>query len=165
MGIALVNSQLTKRKTKMKKILTAAMFTLLPSIILAGGHSSGAPAGVKIEPLLSTQTSPLGNKLVYPEGEAKVVSVKFTIPIGGEAARHTHPAPFYGHILQGSLTAIYDDGTMRTFIAGESFVESSFDPIVRTANFGNKDTIGIMVFMGVEGMPPLVPAEPLPAKE
>ena len=103
--------------------------------------------------------------MVYPEGEAKVVSVKFTIPIGGEAARHTHPAPFYGHILQGSLTAIYDDGTMKTFIAGESFVESSFDPIVRTANFGNKDTIGIMVFMGVEGMPPLVPAEPLPATE
>ena len=54
---------------------------------------------------------------------------------------------------------------MRTFIAGESFVESSFDPIVRTANFGSKDTIGIAVFMGVEGMSPLVPAEPLPATE
>jgi len=110
-------------------------------------------------------TSPLGNKLVYPEGEAKIVSAKFTIPVGGEAARHTHPAPFYGYILQGSLTAIYDDGTMKTFIEGESFVESSFDPIVRTANLGSKDTIGIMVFMGVEGMPPLVPAEPLPATE
>ena len=102
----------------MRKIFTVAMFTLLPSIILAGGHSSGAPAGVKIEPLLSTKTSPLGNKLVYPEGEAKVVSAKFTIAVGEEAARHTHPAPFYAHILQGSLTAIYDDGTMKTFIAG-----------------------------------------------
>ena len=149
----------------MKKTIIAAILALLPSMSLAGGHSSGAPAGVKIEPLLSTMTSPLGNKLVYPEGEAKVVSAKFTIPVGGEAARHTHPAPFYGYILQGSLTAIYDDGTMKTFIEGESFVESSFDPIVRTANLGSKDTIGIMVFMGVEGMPPLVPAEPLPATE
>lgn len=149
----------------MKKSIIAAILALLPSISLAGGHSSGAPAGVKIEPLLSTMTSPLGNKLVYPEGEAKIVSAKFTIPVGGEAARHTHPAPFYGYILQGSLTAIYDDGTMKTFIEGESFVESSFDPIVRTANLGSKDTIGIMVFMGVEGMPPLVPAEPLPATE
>jgi hypothetical protein len=149
----------------MKKTIIAAILALLPSMSLAGGHSSGAPAGVKIEPLLSTMTSPLGNKLVYPEGEAKIVSAKFTIPVGGEAARHTHPAPFYGYILQGSLTAIYDDGTMKTFIEGESFVESSFDPIVRTANLGSKDTIGIMVFMGVEGMPPLVPAEPLPATE
>jgi hypothetical protein len=148
-----------------KKTIIAAILALLPSMSLAGGHSSGAPAGVKIEPLLSTMTSPLGNKLVYPEGEAKIVSAKFTIPVGGEAARHTHPAPFYGCILQGSLTAIYDDGTMKTFIEGESFVESSFDPIVRTANLGSKDTIGIMVFMGVEGMPPLVPAEPLPATE
>jgi hypothetical protein len=148
-----------------KKTIIAAILALLPSMSLAGGHSSGAPAGVKIEPLLSTMTSPLGNKLVYPEGEAKIVSAKFTIPVGGEAARHTHPAPFYGYILQGSLTAIYDDGTMKTFIEGESFVESSFDPIVRTANLGSKDTIGIMVFMGVEGMPPLVPAEPLPATE
>ena len=149
----------------MEKTIIAAILALLPSMSLAGGHSSGAPAGVKIEPLLSTMTSPLGNKLVYPEGEAKIVSAKFTIPVGGEAARHTHPAPFYGYILQGSLTAIYDDGTMKTFIEGESFVESSFDPIVRTANLGSKDTIGIMVFMGVEGMPPLVPAEPLPATE
>lgn len=149
----------------MKKTIIAAILALLPSMSVAGGHSSGAPAGVKIEPLLSTMTSPLGNKLVYPEGEAKIVSAKFTIPVGGEAARHTHPAPFYGYILQGSLTAIYDDGTMKTFIEGESFVESSFDPIVRTANLGSKDTIGIMVFMGVEGMPPLVPAEPLPATE
>lgn len=149
----------------MKKTIIAAILALLPSMSLAGGHSSGAPAGVKIEPLLSTMTSLLGNKLVYPEGEAKIVSAKFTIPVGGEAARHTHPAPFYGYILQGSLTAIYDDGTMKTFIEGESFVESSFDPIVRTANLGSKDTIGIMVFMGVEGMPPLVPAEPLPATE
>ena len=149
----------------MKKTIIAAILALLPSMSLAGGHSSGAPAGVKIEPLLSTMTSPLGNKLVYPEGEAKIVSAKFTIPVGGEAARHTHPAPFYGYILQGSLAAIYDDGTMKTFIEGESFVESSFDPIVRTANLGSKDTIGIMVFMGVEGMPPLVPAEPLPATE
>lgn len=149
----------------MKKTIIAAILALLPSMSLAGGHSSGAPAGVKIEPLLSTMTSPLGNKLVYPEGEAKIVSAKFTIPVGGEAARHTHPAPFYSYILQGSLTAIYDDGTMKTFIEGESFVESSFDPIVRTANLGSKDTIGIMVFMGVEGMPPLVPAEPLPATE
>ena len=149
----------------MKKTIIAAILALLPTMSVAGGHSSGAPAGVKIEPLLSTMTSPLGNKLVYPEGEAKIVSAKFTIPVGGEAARHTHPAPFYGYILQGSLTAIYDDGTMKTFIEGESFVESSFDPIVRTANLGSKDTIGIMVFMGVEGMPPLVPAEPLPATE
>lgn len=149
----------------MKKTIIAAILALLPSMSVAGGHSSGAPAGVKIEPLLSTMTSPLGNKLVYPEGEAKIVSAKFTIPVGGEAARHTHPAPFYAYILQGSLTAIYDDGTMKTFIEGESFVESSFDPIVRTANLGSKDTIGIMVFMGVEGMPPLVPAEPLPATE
>ena len=71
-----------------------------------------APSQARFVWQYPTKTSPLGNKLVYPEGEAKVVSAKFTIAVGEEAARHTHPAPFYAHILQGSLTAIYDDGTM-----------------------------------------------------
>ncbi len=145
----------------MKITLTVLFAILIPSLTLAGGHSSGAPAGVKVEPILSTMTSPLGNKLKYPEGEARIISAKFTIPVGGEAARHTHPAPFYGHLLEGNLTAIYDDGTMKTFMAGESFVESASDPIVRTVNLGTKDAVGIIVFMGVDGMRPTTPAEPI----
>ncbi len=83
-------------------------------------------------------TSPLGNKLKYPEAEARIISAKFTIPVGGEAARHTHPAPFYGYLMEGNLTAIYDDRKMKTFMAGEAYVESASDPLVRTVNLDKK---------------------------
>ena len=141
----------------MKYAIVTSLALLLPQLSLAGGHVS---EGVKITPLLSTMTSPLGNKLEYPQGEARIMSAKVIIPPGEQANRHTHPAPFYGHILQGRLTAIYDDGTMKTFIAGESFVESSSDPIVRTVNLGTTDMVGIIVFMGADGMKSSTPAAP-----
>ena len=142
----------------MKYAIATVLALILPHLALAGAHVS---EGVKIEPMLSTMTSPLGNKLEYPQGNARVISAKVTIPPGGQVNRHTHPAPFYGHIMQGSLTSIYDDGTMKTHIAGESFVESSFDPIVRAVNLGTMDMIGIIVFMGADGMRPSTPAAPL----
>ena len=142
----------------MKYAIFTVLVLLLPQFALAGGHVS---SGVIIEPILNTMTSPLGNKLEYPQGDARILSAKVIIPPGEQANRHTHPAPFYGHILQGSLTAIYDDGTMKTFIAGESFVESSSDPIVRTVNLGTTDMVGIIVFMGADGMNPSTPAAPL----
>ena len=80
--------------------------------IIRRGYETARPVSSSFCLTVPTKTSPLGNKLVYPKGEAKVVSAKFTIAVGEEAARHTHPAPFYAHKLQGSLTAIYDDGTM-----------------------------------------------------
>ena len=142
----------------MKYAIVTVLGLLLPQLSLAGGHVS---EGVKIEPMLSTMTSPLGNKLEYPEGDARIISAKVIIPPDGQVNRHTHPAPFYGHILQGSLTSIYDDGTMKTHIAGESFVESSSDPIVRAVNLGTMDMVGIIVFMGADGMTPSTPAAPL----
>ena len=142
----------------MKYAIATVLALLFPHLALAGGHVS---EGVKIEPMLSTMTSPLGNKLEYPEGDARIISAKVIIPPGGQVNRHTHPAPFYGYILQGSLTSIYDDGAMKTHIAGESFVESSSDPIVRAVNLGTMDMVGIIVFMGADGMTPSTPAAPL----
>ncbi len=50
---------------------------------------------------------------------------------------------------------------MKTHIAGESFVESSSDPITRAVNLGTMDMVGIIVFMGADGMMPSTPAAPL----
>ncbi len=85
--------------TKMKYAIATVLALLFPHLALAGGHVT---EGVKIEPMLSTMTSTLGNKLEYPEGDARIVSAKVIIPPGGQVNRHTHPAPFYGYILQGS---------------------------------------------------------------
>ena len=100
---------------------------VITSVRSCRGHVS---SGVAIEPILNTMTSHLGNKLEYPQGDVRILSAKVVIPPGKQASARTHPAPFYGHILQRSLTAIYDDGTMKTLIAGESFVGSSSAPIV-----------------------------------
>ena len=53
----------------MKYAIVTSLALLLPQLALAGGHVS---EGVKITPLLSTMTSPLGNKLEYPQGEAEL---------------------------------------------------------------------------------------------
>ena len=70
----------------MKYAIATVLALILPHLAFAGGHVS---EGVKIEPMLSTMTSPIGNKLEYPQGDARVISAKVTIPPGGQVNRHT----------------------------------------------------------------------------
>jgi quercetin dioxygenase-like cupin family protein len=66
-----------------------------------------------------------GQSIEYPKTDkAEITSVKIEIPPGKESGRHMHPFPTYVHILEGTLTVEFEDGTRQSFKAGSGFLEA-----------------------------------------
>lgn len=60
-----------------------------------------------------------------------VTLLRIVIPPHARLARHTHPVINAGFVLRGELTVVADDGTERTFHAGEGIIE-----MVGTLHYG-----------------------------
>lgn len=68
----------------------------------------------------------------YPAGRPQVTILRATIPPHATLPRHTHAVVNAGVILRGELTVVSDNGTERTFRAGEGIVELvGTDPLRR----------------------------------
>ena len=69
-----------------------------------------------------------------------------------------HPVPTYVHVLEGTLTVEFEDGSRQTFKAGSGFLE-----VVNTwhngKNLGEVPLRFLIVFAGEEGQPNLIRPE------
>lgn len=106
--------------------------------------SGGRPAVTRVaETASSWDGAPLP---AYPAGRPQVTILRATIP------RHTHAVVNAGVILRGELTVVSDNGTERTFRAGEGIVE-----LVGTVHYGENrgdgETEMVMFYAGTEGVP------------
>ena len=70
---------------------------------LADGH---------VKRIISTGETVLGNKIIYPVGEAKITAFEFTVPVGAPVAPHTHSFPVLIIIQEGEVTLDYEDGNL-----------------------------------------------------
>lgn len=100
-----------------------------------------------------------GQKIVYPKTDkAEMASVLIEIRPGKESGRHMHPVPTYVHILEGTLTVEFEDGSRQAFKAGSGFLE-----VVNTwhngKNLGEVPVRFLVVFAGEEGTPNLIRPE------
>ena len=88
----------------------------------------------------------------YPAGRPQVTILRATIPPHATLPRHTHAVVNAGVILRGELTVVSDNGTERTFRAGEGIVE-----LVGTVHYGENrgdgETEMVMFYAGTEGVP------------
>ena len=66
------------------RILTFSVLWSLAGQAIADGH---------VKRIISTGETVLGNKIVYPVGEAKITAFEFTVPVGAPVAPHTHSFP------------------------------------------------------------------------
>jgi hypothetical protein len=66
-------------------------------------------------------------------GEWIVRCDRVDFPPGGIAYRHVHPGPGIRRLLHGELT-IDRNGAVRTYRAGESWLEEADDPVLATAS-------------------------------
>ena len=83
--------------------------------------SGGRPAVTRVaETASSWDGAPLPD---YPAGRPQVTILRATIPPHATLPRHTHAVVNAGVILRGELTVVSDNGTERTFRAGEGIVE------------------------------------------
>ena len=88
----------------------------------------------------------------YPAERPQVTILRATIPPHATLPRHTHAVVNAGVILRGELTVVSDNGTERTFRAGEGIVE-----LVGTVHYGENrgdgETEMVMFYAGTEGVP------------
>ena len=109
--------------------------------------------------VMKGSTTISGQKIQYPKTDkAEMASVLIEIQPGKESGRHMHPVPTYVHILEGTLTVEFEDGSRQTFKAGSGFLE-----VVNTwhngKNLGEVPLRFLVVFAGEEGNPNLIRPE------
>jgi len=125
-----------------------------PAVPLA----SGAPArsggsGERVETLLSTDKTLLGQPISYPRrAPAKVTADIITIAPGAETGWHEHDVPLLAYMLKGELTVDYGSGGTHVYREGDVIVEAIGTPH-NGHNSGRAVVRMFAVFLGAEGMP------------
>ena len=109
--------------------------------------------GVVLEPVLKTDTTSIGQKIVYPSFQNDEVSiVKVTIPSGKSTGWHKHNFPVFAYVLQGALTVEIENRKSLQFQQNSSFSEV-INTLHNGINNGKEDVILIAFFMGEKGKP------------
>ena len=109
--------------------------------------------GVVLETILKTDTTSIGQKIVYPTFANDEVSiVKVTLPPGKSTGWHKHFFPVFAYVLKGTLTVEVENKKTLHFP-----VNSSFSEVINTlhngVNNGNEDVVLIAFFMGEKDKP------------
>ena len=133
--------------------------TLVIILFVHIGPSIRADQDVKVTPVMKGNTTIGGQIIEYPKTEkAEMASVIIEIQPGRESGRHMHPVPTYVHVLEGTLTVEFEDGSRQQFEGGKGFLE-----VVNTwhngKNLGDVPLKVLMVFAGEEGKPNLIRPE------
>jgi len=136
-------------------VLAVVVATAPVSAQNAATQSAAAPR-YPAEPLLSTSTTILGEKLRYPKGAAHVTSEIITLAPGERTIRHKHGVPMFFYILDGEITVDYGTRGKRTYRKGQSAIEE-----IGVAHFGEnsgKEPMRlIVVYMGAGRAKDVIP--------
>lgn len=110
----------------------------------------------KLTPILQTAMTIKEQEIEYPDtGRPRITSAIGEVAPGGESGRHKHPVPTIVHVLEGTSTIEFDDGTRFEAPAGTAFLEA-VDVGHNVRNLGTTPLKYIVVFVGLEGTPNLV---------
>ncbi len=103
-----------------------------------------------VKRIISTGETVLGNKILYPVGEAKITAFEFTVPVGAPVAPHTHSFPVLLIIQQGEVTLNYGDEKSKVYGPGDAFIED-IGVVHSSKNTGDVPIKALVVAIGVEG--------------
>jgi quercetin dioxygenase-like cupin family protein len=130
------------------------LFKLLCLFLLSAGAFVVAEysQGVRLTPVLKTDTTSIGQNLIYPNIDNDEVTVmKVDIPPGKETGWHKHTFPVFAYVLKGNLTVDIDKKSM-SFPEGSSFAEV-INTFHNGKNVGNQEVVLIAFFLGEKGKP------------
>jgi len=118
------------------------------------------PQDVTVTAVMKSSTTISGQKIEYPKTDkAEMASVLVEIQPGKENGRHMHSVPTYVHVLEGTMTVEFEDGSRQTFKAGSGFLEV-VNTLHSAKNLGAVPLRLLVVFAGEEGRPNLIRPEP-----
>ena len=136
------------RVKNMKK--TILFFAVIGICFIANAQYN---KGVILEPILKTDTTSIGQKIIYPQFTNDEVSiVKVTIPPGKSTGWHKHNFPVFAYVLQGTLTVEFENRKSLQFSQNSSFSEV-IDTLHNGINHGKENVVLIAFFMGEKGKP------------
>ena len=105
-----------------------------------------------VEVLLQTETTVIGQQIVYPEGPAQITAAIVTMEPGQVTGWHRHEAPLTAHMLEGELTVDYGEDGTRVYREGDTLIEA-----LGSRHNGENTGDGIarifVVFSGAVGIP------------
>lgn len=78
-----------------------------------------------VEVLDRSATGVAGRPVQFPAGPGELETHLVEVGAGAEVGRHQHPGPCAMYVLEGQIEIVLDDGTRRTYDAGQAFVEDA----------------------------------------
>ena len=95
------------------------------AMVLLATHAAAQDRGYPSVPLLSTDTTAVGETLRYPTtGAAKVTAAIVTMAPGDRTIVHKHGVPMFAYVLGGELTVDYGAHGKRTYRQGQALMEA-----------------------------------------
>ncbi len=106
---------------------------------------------IVIEQVLKTDTTTIGQKIVYPQVQnAEVTMSKITIPPGKSTGWHKHAYPVFAYVLKGVLTVELENNKMVQFGENASIAEV-METYHNGINRGTEDVVLIAIYLGEKG--------------
>ena len=103
---------------------------------------------IKIETLLKTDTTSIGQRILYPNFKDDEVTIsKVTIPPGRSTGWHKHEIPVFAYVLQGTLTVEVENHKTLQFSENSSFAEV-INTFHNGTNRGKEDVVLIAFYLG-----------------
>ena len=134
----------------MKKIL---LLLLHVSVFLHASSQATYNKGLIIEQLLKTDTTALGQKIVYPVFQDDEITIlKITVPPGESTGWHKHIIPVFAYVLEGTLTVELKDNKIITLTKNSTFSEVR-NTYHNGINKGTENVVLIAFYMGEKGKP------------
>ncbi|MDP4209691.1 MAG: cupin domain-containing protein [Bacteroidota bacterium] len=116
--------------------------------------------GIVIEPLLKTDTTSIGQKIVYPQfANDEITIARITIPPGDSTGWHKHEFPVFAVVLEGTLTIELKHSKTLQFSKNTTFSEV-INTLHNGVNKGKENVVLIGFFMGEKGKALSVHNEP-----
>jgi quercetin dioxygenase-like cupin family protein len=98
---------------------------LAAALLVVGPSLTNAKEYKKVDVLLSTGETILGQEFSYPMGSsAEVTAVIVTLLPGEATGWHEHHVPLFGYMLKGELTVNYGDTGRKIYKKGDALMEA-----------------------------------------
>ena len=137
------------------KRLTLTIIAICICFVLKAQYNND----IKIEPLLKTDTTSIGQKINYPDFRNDEVTIsKVTLQPGQSTGWHKHTFPVFAYVLKGNLTVELENNKTMQFPENSSFSEV-LDTFHNGINKGKERLVLIAFYMGEKGKALSVPKE------
>jgi quercetin dioxygenase-like cupin family protein len=117
------------------------------------------PAGLESTPILKFGKTRNGDTIVYPmTTTAQITSIIGTVEPGIRTELYKHAVPAHVYVLEGEIELWTDGELPQRYSQGEAYIETT-NRRHTLHNVGTAPARILMVFVGQEGTPTMVPGD------